>query len=233
MIRFLCLNAFIALHSILFCAWGFLLSLLDKRGERIHRLVAVPWAKVILWVCGVRVAVSGLENLDGSTPCIYMTNHQSYFDIFALLAYLRVDFKFIMKEELMRVPLLGMAMRRAGYIGIEREDPKKAVKSMRQAAERIQEGFSLVIFPEGTRSTDGRLQPFKRGGFHLAFKCGCDIVPVTISNSRLIVPKGSLRINKGSFAMNIGKPISVKPYGRKDVGVLMALVRDGMERYLE
>lgn len=161
-------------------------------------------------------------------PRIYMTNHQSFFDIFALLAYVPVDFKFIMKQELMKIPLLGPAMRRVGYIGIEREDPRKAVESMKEAAQRIRGGVSVVMFPEGTRSLDGRLLPFKRGGFNLALRSGCDIVPVGISGSYRIVPKGSFKINKGSFDIHIGRPISIKEYSRKNIDQLMGGVREAI-----
>ena len=228
MIRFLCLNAFIALHTTIFCLFALLISLFDRKGGGIHHYCAAPWARTILWVCGIKVLPKGLENVDAQMPCIYMTNHQSYFDIFALLACLPVDFKFILKQELMRIPLFGLAMRRAGYIGIERKDPRKAVQGINRAAEKMKAGASLVIFPEGTRSMDGRLQRFKRGGFNLALKSGCDIVPVTISNSYRIVPKGSLKINKGSFDIHIGKPISVKVYNRRNITQLMERMRDTM-----
>lgn len=228
MIRFICLNGFIAIHTIIFCIWSFIIALIDKEGRLIHLYVAVPWAKSILWVCGIKVRTGGRENLDTRQPRIYMTNHQSYFDIFALLAYLPVDFKFILKQELMKIPLLGFSMRRAGYIGIEREDPRKAIQSINRAAEKIKNGASVVIFPEGTRSIDGRIQAFKKGGFNLALRSSCDIVPVTICDSYRIVPKGSLKINKGSFSMHIGKPISVKGYDKRSITQLMERVRDTM-----
>jgi 1-acyl-sn-glycerol-3-phosphate acyltransferase len=228
MLRYLCLNAFIAIHSIIFCLWALFLSIFDKNGRKIHFYSAAPWSRVILKVCGIRVWVHGQEDVDPGVPRIYMTNHQSYFDIFALLAFLPVDFKFIVKQELMKIPFLGPAMRKAGYIGIEREDPRKAVKSIKKAAQRIAGGASVVIFPEGTRSTDGRLQPFKRGGFNLALKSKCDIVPVTIKDSYRIVPKGSLKINKGSFHIYFGKPISSGEYNKQNVTQLMDRVRGAM-----
>ena len=137
MLRFFFLNGFIAVHSIIFILWGFLLALFDKDGKKVHFYAAVPWAKGILWVCGIQVIVKGRETVGASIPRVYMSNHQSYFDVLALLANLPVDFKFIVKQELMRIPLLGAGMRRAGYIGIEREDPRKAVQSMKNAAERM------------------------------------------------------------------------------------------------
>lgn len=228
MIRFILLNAFIGLHTIVFCLLSFPLALFDRDGSLIHFWIAVPWAKAILWVSGIRVRVSGLENLAEDRPRILMTNHQSTYDIFALLAHIPLHFKFILKQELMRLPFLGSAMRRAGYIGIEREDPRKAVKSMRDAAEKIRHGASVVIFPEGTRSPDGTLQSFKRGGFNLALKAGCDIVPIGIRDSYKIVPKGSFRIRKGAFDLSIGKPIPTKDYNKKNIQDLMERVRSAI-----
>jgi 1-acyl-sn-glycerol-3-phosphate acyltransferase len=133
----------------------------------------------------------------------------------------------------MRIPFLGIAMRRARYIGIDREDPRKAVQSINKAVEKIKSGASVLIFPEGTRSIDGKLQPYKKGGFNLALKSGSDIVPVTICDSYRIVPKGSLRVNKGTFSMHIGKPISVKGYDKATVTQLMDNVREVMLSHLK
>jgi len=233
MIRYLSLNAFIAVWTIMMSTWGIMISVFDKTGRKVHFYCAAPWAKIILRVCGIRVRVSGLENLDTEVPRIYMTNHQSFFDIFALLACLPVNFKFILKQELMNLPVFGPATRRAGYIGIERGDPRKAVKSIKQAAERIKNGASVLIFPEGTRSPDGKLGQFKGGGFNLALKSGCDIVPIAINGSYRIAPKGSLRIKKGSFSLSIGKPISLAGYTKRKTPQLMDQVREAMLRQME
>jgi 1-acyl-sn-glycerol-3-phosphate acyltransferase len=228
MIRFLCLNVFITIHTICFSLLAILIAVLGREGRLVHFYSAVPWAKVILWICGVRVKVEGLENVKSGVPRIYMTNHQSYFDIFVLLACLPVDFKFILKQELMRIPFLGSAMKGAGYIAIDRADPRKAIKSMNEAAEKIHGGVSVLIFPEGTRSEDGRLQPFKKGGFHLAIKSGCDVVPVVIVGSHRIVPKGSLKINRGTIAMTVCEAIPAKGFSKRDMDRLMTMVRESM-----
>jgi 1-acyl-sn-glycerol-3-phosphate acyltransferase len=233
MIRFLFLNAFLFVHSILFSLWGIAISIKDPKGRRVHAYCAVPWSKSILWVCGIKIRVLGLENLEPETPRIYMVNHQSYFDIFTLLANLPVQFKFVLKQELMRVPFLGPAMRRARYVGIDRDDPRKAIKSMNQAADRFREGSSILIFPEGTRSPDGQLQPFKPGGFHLALKTRGDIVPVSIVGTHRIVPKGSLRIEKGKATMIIGKPILIKEYSKKTMDQLMETVHQAMAQQMQ
>lgn len=228
MIRYVALNAFIAVYSIFFCLWGLFLSLFDPTGTQVHRYCAVPWAKGILQVCGIKVKVKGKAGLNPSVPRIYMVNHQSFFDIFILLAHLPVNFKFILKQELMRIPLLGPAMKGARYIAIERDDPRKAVESMNQAAEKIKDGASVLIFPEGTRSRDGRLQPFKKGGFSLAVKAGCDIVPVVIIGSARIASKGSLRIQKGWVKMHIGNPVLLSGSTKRDVPRIMEQVRAEM-----
>ena len=228
MLRFIFLNAFIAIFTIFWIFYGLMLSIFDNSGRIMHFKCAAPWAKVILWVCGVKVKVKGRIQGERDSTGIYMSNHQSIFDIFTLLACLPVDFKFILKQELMKIPLFGFAMKRARYISIDRENPRLAVKSMNDAAEKIKNGTSVLIFPEGTRSVDGQLLPFKRGGFHLALKSECNVVPVSIIDSRLIAPKGSLRIKKGNVIMNIGEPIPVKGYSRKDMVQLMDRVRDAM-----
>jgi 1-acyl-sn-glycerol-3-phosphate acyltransferase len=231
--RFLGLNAIIILHTLFFCFWALILTLLGSDSRSIHLYVAKPWARVILWLSNVKVDASGCENVDAGVPRVYMANHQSYFDILGLLAYLPVDFKFLMKQELMRIPIFGFTMRRAGYIGIERNDPRKAVKSIQEAAQRIRDGASVLIFPEGTRSVDGHLQDFKRGGFKLALKSRSDIVPVVIRGSRRILPKGRFRINRGRFSLSVGNPIAVNQYFARDVDALMARVREEILKGLE
>ncbi len=233
MLRFVCLNVFIAIHSIIFCLWAILLSFFDKRGRLLRSYVNIPWSKTILWVCGIKVRAKGQENVRDDVPSVFMCNHQSYFDIFAVLAYLPADFKFIMKQELMKIPFLGLAMKRAGHIAIRRDNPREAIRSMNEVAEKIKSGTSVLVFPEGTRSVDGRLQALKKGAFHMAIKSGCDIVPVAISNSYRIVTKGSLKINKGSFDIYFGKPISVKGYERKNMPELMERVREAILSQME
>jgi 1-acyl-sn-glycerol-3-phosphate acyltransferase len=226
MIRFLLLNGFIGLYTILCCIWAFILSFFDRDGSLIHRYCARPWGKLILFICGVKLDVKGAENINNNDAAIYMANHQSFFDIFALLGGLPINFKFILKEELMRVPILGMAMKRAGYISLDREGGKKAIISMNIAADKIRNGVSVLIFPEGTRSEDGIVGEFKKGGFHLALKSGRDIVPVAIFKSRDIARKGSLKINKGTIYFRIGKAIPVTGYSKRDMNALMDKVRD-------
>jgi 1-acyl-sn-glycerol-3-phosphate acyltransferase len=228
MIRFIWLNGFIGLYSIIVCLWVFIISFFDRDGRLVHRFCAAPWARTILFICGVKLEVSGISDIEKDKPLIYMSNHQSNFDIYALLAGLPVNFKFILKQELMKIPLLGMAMKRAGYISLDREDSRKAIISVNMAADKIRNGASVLIFPEGTRSEDGVVGEFKKGGFHLALKSGCDIVPVAISKSRDIARKGSQRINKGTIYLMIGKAIPTKDCSKRDMDLIMKTVRDAV-----
>ncbi len=148
------------------------------------------WGIVSLWLAGVRLRVEGVEHLPGGDqPVIFAGNHQSNFDILCYFAGLRLQFRWMAKQELFRIPLFGLAMRRCGYISIDRRDRRKAMKSMLAAAEQIRNGTSVVIFPEGTRSEDGHLQEFKKGGFLIALKAQVPIVPVAISGSRNVLPR--------------------------------------------
>ena len=130
MIRFILLNAFIAVHTIAMSIFGIILSFFDRQGGRlVHFYCASPWAKAILWICGVKVRINGLEQIKKDDPSIYMANHQSIFDIFTLLACLPVDFKFVLKQELVKLPFFGSAMKRAGYISIDRENQEWGLSS--------------------------------------------------------------------------------------------------------
>ena len=185
------------------------------------------WGIVTLWLAGIRLVVEGRENLpQAGQPVIFAGNHQSNFDILSYFAGLPLQFRWMAKEELFRVPLFGMAMRRSGYVSIDRSDRRKAMKSISVAAERIRTGTSVVIFPEGTRSPDGRLQEFKKGGFLIALKAQVPIVPVAISGSWQVMHKGDLKFRPGTIRLRILPRIEVTGLTTKDSDILMARVRD-------
>jgi len=234
--RAVLLYIFIIFHTLYMCWWGLFLSAFDKNGSLIHRWAAVPWARMIMGIAkilGIEVEIRGKITEDMKKAKIFMTNHQSYFDIFALLAYLPHDFRFIMKKELMEIPLLGYAMRKVGYIGIDRENPRAALRSLKEASDKLHHGISLLIFPEGTRSPDGSLLPFKKGGFKLAMKTGAEIVPIGIRGSAKIASKGRLRLRKGRFSIGFGPPIDSKKFSRRDIDRLMELTREHIKRLIE
>ncbi len=216
--------------------WAFLaifLSLFSASGRTSHFYCAVPWSKIILWASGVKVEINGLDAINKEKAHIYVPNHLSFFDIFALLAYLPVDFKFIFKEEIMRVPILGWAMRKAGYISIARSSPAKARRTFKQAVDMIKNGTSLVIFAEGTRSRDGHLLPLRRGAFQFALSSGCPIIPVAIKGTNKIMPKGSFKLKKGSITIQLGRPISTIKYKRENMPDLVERVTGCLRKMLE
>jgi 1-acyl-sn-glycerol-3-phosphate acyltransferase len=183
-------------------------------GAAAHR-VARFWADCVLVPAGIRVHVTGRENVPSDRPVIFACNHISQCDIPVLYRALPVEFRFVVKKELFRIPYLGMAMKASGYIPVNRSGGKAALRSLNEAAKRIRSGASIVIFPEGTRSVDGSLGPFKSGAFLLALKSGCPVIPVAISGTQKILPKGSLHARSGDVFVSIGKEISLERNGRK------------------
>lgn len=200
------------------------LSFFVRSGNPLHK-IARFWGRSILVVSGVKVSVRGLSNIDPTAPYIYMPNHQSNFDIPVLLGHLTVQFRWLAKMELFKIPIFGRAMRKAGYISIDRNNRQSAFESLKVAAAKIKSGVSVLIFPEGTRSLDGRIRPFKKGGFVLAVDSGIPIVPVVITGTRTIMPKGRFRIYPGLVSMEIYKPIDTSIYTRRTKESLMENVR--------
>jgi 1-acyl-sn-glycerol-3-phosphate acyltransferase len=191
------------------------------------------WAKVSLWLAGVKLVVEGRENLPSEGAVVYMPNHQSNFDILVLLAGVPGQFRWLAKEELFHIPLFGLTMRRAGYISVDRSNRKKSVESMRRAIERIARGTSVVIFPEGTRSPDGHLKEFKAGSFTLAIQAQAPIVPVAITGSRDVMPKHSRWIRGGRVTVTILPPVPTAGLEVKERKALMRDVRMPIEALVE
>lgn len=182
------------------------------------------WARASLRLAGVRLTVAGSEHLPADGPMIYMANHQSQVDIIALYAGIPGQFRWLAKAELFRIPLFGLAMHRAGYIPVNRGDRREALHSMAEAAAKIAAGTPVMVFPEGTRSDDGQLLPFKKGGFNLALEARVPIVPVIIQGSGAVLPKHSRLIRGGDVRLEILPPVSTAGLGAADRERLMAQV---------
>jgi 1-acyl-sn-glycerol-3-phosphate acyltransferase len=225
LLLFIPLTFCLAVSSIFF-------TLLDSTG-RFYHYHARLWGRLGIMLGGVRVKVAGLENIPSSGPVIYMSNHQGNFDILALLAKIPRQFAWIAKEELFRIPVFGHSMARAGYIPLDRGDGRRALRSMEIAADMIRKGKSVVIFPEGTRSNDGELLPFKRGGFLLAEKAGVAIVPVSIDGSWRINPPKQLRLYPGPMTVRFGKPVPTSGEGAPGRGELPEVVRRAIAAGME
>jgi 1-acyl-sn-glycerol-3-phosphate acyltransferase len=198
--------------------------------ERLGRL----WSGAILRMAGARVRLEGTEKVDWERPLVVVANHQSWFDVFALAAHLPGRTRFVAKEELARIPVFGPAWQACGHISINREDRHEAISSLDRAGRRVRdEGLVMILFPEGTRSPDGRLQPFKKGAFVLAIETGVPVVPLGISGSRSIMPKGSFRIRPGEIVVRVGDPIEADDLVHRDRNSLMTESRRQVLRLMQ
>ncbi len=174
------------------------------------------WGRMLCRVAGIRVRVEGQENLDPDQTYIFVGNHTSQADIWSFQGYNPHDFRWIAKKELFAIPIFGAAMRAVDFISIDRSRGRQAVKSLNKAAERIAEGSSVLIFPEGTRSPDGRLHPFKTGAIMLAIKAGVPVVPVGFNGAHQALPKGSLISRGGELVLRFGTPLPTRNFKAKD-----------------
>lgn len=204
----------------------------DRKGRTGH-LCARLWGRIALLANGVKVNVEGLENIEGKGPFVFMSNHQGSYDIFVLLGHLPFHFKWLAKKELFSIPFFGWAMSAAGYISLDRQGTRETVEAMNQAAQRIHDGMSVVIFPEGSRSPDGTIQPFKKGGFTLAMKSKVPIIPIALAGSREIMPKDRLTASSGVIRIRIGPPIATASYSLKERNILMEKVRGTISENFE
>ncbi|HHB76153.1 MAG TPA: 1-acyl-sn-glycerol-3-phosphate acyltransferase [Desulfobulbus sp.] len=191
------------------------------------------WAKILTRIAGIRVRVTGMENIDPQATYVFAGNHCSQLDIYSFQGYFPHDFRWIAKKELFNVPIFGTAMRKVGFISIDRSHGRKALKSLTLAAERIAAGSSVLIFPEGTRSKDGRLQPFKAGAILLAIRSGVPIVPVGFNNTCRLLPKGKLLPAGGEIVIRIGRPIATEKYTPKEKQALAAMLHDKVAELLD
>lgn len=217
--------------TILGSASALALSIYDRQRDW-TRPVGRLWARCILMVSGVKIHVQGYHHVRHDYGFIFMANHQSMFDIIALLACLPIRFRWLAKKELFQIPLFGHALTKGGHVPIDRSDRKSAYQSLLDAAGRIATGASVIIFPEGSRSSDDRLNPFKPGGFYLALLAKRPIVPVAIYGTHQVLPKGSIRVKPGHVIVRISRPISTDRFERKTKHLLMAEVRSVIENEL-
>jgi 1-acyl-sn-glycerol-3-phosphate acyltransferase len=206
----------LVVFTLIFSILALFASLLDHGGNSAHQC-ARAWAKTLLFFAGVKVRLEGeVNSLEPEGPYVFMANHQSAFDIFVLLAGLPVPFRWVAKAELFKIPIFGPAMKRAGYISINRDNPRNAVKSLNEAAQKIRDGVSVVVFPEGTRSKDGILLPFKSGGFVLAIKSQTPIVPTALIGTFDVKPVGRFWIHPNIVFIRFGTPVETMGLKTRD-----------------
>lgn len=189
------------------------------------------WGPGLLWLAGAKMEVSGLENLKKGVHYIYYANHQSYYDIPALCAAVPAPLYFIAKHEILKVPVFGWGMYAIGMVFVDRTNPEKARASMAKAAKGIKKGKSILAFPEGTRTKTGRLQPFKKGIFHVAKKGNIPMVPVAIHGSSEVLPLSG-RLASGRIRVVVGTPIPGDEVESMAIGDLTHTAHDALSKLL-
>lgn len=183
------------------------------------------WARINSNMTPMTVNTYGKELIDPGQSYVVISNHQSHYDIFVLYGWLGMDIKWVMKKELRKVPIIGYICKKMEHIYIDRSDQRAAIESINRAKKKITRGTSVIFFPEGTRSSTGRMGQFKKGAFRLAVDLGIPILPVTISGTHEILPKGTLDLFPGTVNMVVHPPIQVSEYNRSNLDVLMEKVR--------
>lgn len=230
MIRSLILFTYVALALVFVLPWFILWSLITGKPGVMYNM-AMHTVRLSLKLIGVRVRIEGRENIPAGV-CIFAANHISTIDPLAFIPAIPRRVAILVKKELFRVPFLGPAMRLADFVAVDRADREAALGSIDLAVERLKHGTSFAVYPEGTRSADGRLRPFKKGTFLMAIQAGVPIVPVSIAGAQKIMPKGDWRIHGGEVVVHFGSPVNAADYSleaRSDLlGRVHSLVAAGL-----
>jgi 1-acyl-sn-glycerol-3-phosphate acyltransferase len=221
-------NVFIVLWAVASTVvYGTVTLCISPFNNRLARYIAHLWCIHLLFMCGVRVTTAGVEKLDSKERYVFISNHQSFFDIPVLYAGLPFSLSFIAKKELFFIPFFGWGIAAIGHIWIDRENARAARKSITRAISKLKrQCISLVLFPEGTRSITGQVGEFKRGSFTLALEAGVSVVPVSICGTRDVLPKKSTRFRPGTATLVIGDPILPADLSTLDKTKLSELVRE-------
>ena len=223
----------LALATLFFGLVAIVGSLLRVQG-RLYFWATQQWSRAILWASGVPVIPHRMDRIDWSSPKVLVSNHVSFYDVFALAAIVPVPYAFVAKKELERVPFFGTAWKAAGHISIDRSDRASAIQSLRRAGQSIREQRStVIIFPEGTRSLTGDLLPFKKGAFTLAVEAAVPVVPVIVRGSAEIQRPGSVRIRPQPIHVHFGEPLDPGAYADSGIESLTHAVRARMQEMLD
>ncbi len=180
--------------------------------KRIANRPAEWWSRLTCYLFFIRVELLGADKIDTSQSYVFISNHQSSFDIFAFYGWMPHVFKWVMKAELKKIPLVGSACQTAGHIFIDRSNPVAALESMQEAESKLVNGTSIVIFPEGTRTKTGKVGRFKKGAFRIAQDLSLSMVPITIKGSYERFPRGTYYIRPGKIQLIIHNPINPMEY---------------------
>jgi 1-acyl-sn-glycerol-3-phosphate acyltransferase len=219
---------FFLVNSIFFGVLAVIISLLfnEKVGSYVGGVV---WANLNCMLTPVVIRLRGRENIQKLQSYVIVANHQSAYDILVLYARLGIDFKWVMKKEIRKIPGIGFGSKAVGHIFIDRSSAKAALASINAAKSKIKDGTSVVFFPEGTRSHTREMLPFKKGAFRFAFELNLPVLPVTINGTRSILPSGSTNLFPGKAEILIHPPIDIRNYTEENIQDLMDISRKFIE----
>ncbi len=213
----------ITLLSIVFGTISILVRIIDPSGNFSHNIARL-WGRLICRWNGIKVEIFGLENVQKNRAQVFVANHQGYYDIFSLSGYLPVQIRWFAKKSLFRIPFVGWSMSACGYVPVNRENKKQAYQAFLTSIEKLKQGNSIVIFPEGTRSEDGVIGPFKKGGHLLATRAKVPMIPVTVIGTGNIIKKGSAKLYPGPIRIIVSPPIEVEEIvSKKEEEILKSL----------
>jgi 1-acyl-sn-glycerol-3-phosphate acyltransferase len=215
----------VTILSIALGSLSVILRFFDTSGDQSHR-VASLWSRLICQWNGIRVEITGVENILTNQPQIFIANHQGYYDIFALAGYLDVQLRWVSKAILFRIPFMGWAMSAARYISVKRNNRKQSYQAFLKTLEAINMGSSIVVFPEGTRSKDGSIGDFKKGSQLLAQRAGVPMVPITVIGTRDIIRKGSIIIHPGPIQIIISPHVTLDAKNAKKGDRTLQIIRN-------
>jgi len=216
--------------TIMGTAATLLAILVDKK---IASVCGIIWARFNSYITPMLVTVIGKEKIEKNKSYVIVANHQSQYDIFVIYGWMPVDFRWVMKMQLRGVPFLGYACYKIGHIYIDRSHPDAAKASINAARDRIKGGTSIMFFPEGTRSEDGQLKEFKKGAFRFALDMGLPILPVTIVNTKNILPAKSLNLFPGKTKLVVHNPIDIAGQSEENMGIIMDMAKKSIQRGLD
>jgi 1-acyl-sn-glycerol-3-phosphate acyltransferase len=220
------LNTFI-LGSIIIA-----ISPFDRNGNVVH-YIGKFWSLLNIYLSGTRLTIKGTERIIKGHTYIVMSNHQSLVDTWALIGKLPLQLRWTIKSEVKKMPVFGYALERMGHIYVGEKKRKQRNLTLQKALKKLKEGLSVVIYPEGTRSKDGYLQRFHKGGAIIAIRSSVPILPVTINGSRFVLPKGTLALMPGKIEVIVGEPIGSGMFGEDGKDQLIAGVKSAIQQNLD
>ncbi len=206
-------------------------SLLSSTGNLAFSISKI-WARVMLLASNARVDIVGKDKIKKGQSYVIISNHQSVFDILAIVTSLGIQYRWTIKKEVLKIPLFGHALYASRNIFIDRSNPERARESIRRGLDRLPAGVSIIFFAEGTRSHDGRLRDFKKGGFIVALERNSPILPITVNGSRDVLPKGSIVFKPGRITVVVGDPIDTRGFTQDTMGALIDRTRQVIQSNL-